>query len=203
MKALFNSLATHTLLAVVALVLFPLALHAASKEEIDINVEEALAAFYAESPAGKRLAERAAGMLVFPNVIKAGFGIGGEYGEGALLVNGQVLDYSSTASASIGLQFGAQMKAQVILFMTQSALETFRNSDGWEAGVDGSVALVEFGAEGRDQFQFGAGADHRFHLFQQGSDVQPHVRGLEDDPTQSLSGWQQRNSSVHNGKAIG
>jgi lipid-binding SYLF domain-containing protein len=148
MKAVFNSVAYQRLLAVVALVFFPLAVHAASKEEIDINVDEALATFHAESPAGKRLADRAAGMLVFPNVIKAGFGIGGEYGEGALLANGQVLDYYSTASASIGLQFGAQMKAQIILFMTQSALDTFRNSDGWEAGVDGSVALVEFGAAG-------------------------------------------------------
>jgi lipid-binding SYLF domain-containing protein len=82
MKAIFNSLAYQTLLAILALVFFPLAVQAASKEEIDINVEEALATFYSESPAGKRLADRAAGMLVFPQVIKAGFGIGGEYGEG-------------------------------------------------------------------------------------------------------------------------
>lgn len=148
MKAFFNSLAQQTSLVILALVFFPLAVQAASKDEIDINVEEALASFYAESPAGKRLADRAAGMLVFPQVIKAGFGIGGEYGEGALLVNGQIQNYYSTAAASIGLQFGAQMKSQIILFMTQSALETFRNSDGWEAGVDGSVALVEFGAGG-------------------------------------------------------
>lgn len=143
LKAFFNSLTYRTLLVSLALVLFPLAVQAASKEEIDINVEEALAKFYAESPAGKRLADRAAGMLVFPKVIKAGIGIGGEYGEGALLVKGRIQDYYSTATASIGLQFGAQVKSQIIMFMTQSALDTFRNSDGWEAGVDGSVALVE------------------------------------------------------------
>lgn len=148
MKAFFYSLAYRTLLASFALVMFPLAVNAASKEEIDINVEEALAKFYTESPAGKRLADRAVGMLVFPKVIKAGIGIGGEYGEGALIVKGQTQGYYNTASASIGLQFGAQVKSQIIMFMTQGALDIFRNSDGWEAGVDGSVALVEFGAGG-------------------------------------------------------
>ena len=81
-------------------------------------------------------------------MIKAGIGIGGEYGEGALLLDGKTVDYYSTASASIGLQFGAQKKTQLVLFMSKAALEKFRNSDGWEAGVDGSVAIAEFGAGG-------------------------------------------------------
>lgn len=119
---------------------------AASRAEIDANVEEALTQFYAESAAGRSLAQQAAGMLVFPRVIKAGIGIGGEYGEGALIVGGRNVAYYNTASASIGFQLGAQVKSQVILFMTDEALEKFRNSDGWEAGVDGSVALIEFGA---------------------------------------------------------
>lgn len=148
MKAFFYLLAYRTLLASFALMIFPFAVHAATKEEIDINVEEALAKFYEESPAGKRLADRAVGMLVFPKVIKAGIGIGGEYGEGALIVNGQTIDYYNTAAASIGFQLGAQVKSQIIMFMTDEALAGFRNSDGWEAGVDGSVALVEFGAGG-------------------------------------------------------
>lgn len=119
---------------------------AASREEIDAGVRETLERFYAESTAGRALAQQAAGMLVFPRVIKAGVGIGGEYGEGALLVGGATVDYFSTASASIGFQLGAQARAEVIMFMNPEALEKFRNSDGWEAGVDGSVALVEFGA---------------------------------------------------------
>lgn len=119
---------------------------AASKAEIDANVEVALAEFYRTSPAGQKLAQQAAGMLVFPRVIKAGIGIGGEYGEGALIVGGNTVAYYSTAAASIGFQLGAQVKSQVILFMDDEALTKFRNSDGWEAGVDGSVALVEFGA---------------------------------------------------------
>lgn len=129
-------------------ILLPGLAQAASKEEIDANVDEALSRFYAESQAGKRLAERAAGMLVFPRVVKAGIGIGGEYGEGALLVGGSKVDYYNTAGASIGFQLGAQVKSQIIMFMTQDALDEFRASDGWEAGVDGSVALVEFGTGG-------------------------------------------------------
>ena len=119
---------------------------AASKAEIDARVEEALETFYEETTAGKKLAQKAAGILVFPKVIKAGFGIGGEYGEGALLINNKTIDYYSTASASIGLQFGAQVKSQVILFMEEKALKNFRDSDGWEAGVDGSVAVATQGA---------------------------------------------------------
>lgn len=120
--------------------------HAASAAEIDARIEEAMAEFYEESSAGRTLAQRAAGMLVFPRVIKAGIGVGGEYGEGALLVNGATEAYYSVASASVGFQLGVQRKSQVIMFMTEEALENFRTSDGWEAGVDGSVAVVEFGA---------------------------------------------------------
>ena len=136
----------HFLLAFSVCVAAPV--YAASKEEIDENVKVALAEFYEKSVAGKALAEKASGMLVFPKVIKAGFGIGGEYGEGALLIDGKTVDYYSTASASIGFQLGAQQKSQVILFMNDDVLTKFRNSDGWEAGVDGSVAVAEIGAGG-------------------------------------------------------
>ena len=122
--------------------------HAASKVEINAYVSEALNKFYKDSPAGKSLAARAKGMLVFPKVYKAGIGIGGEYGEGALRIGGANVAYYSTASASIGFQLGAQRKAQIILFMTNDALKKFRNSEGWEAGVDGSVAIATFGAGG-------------------------------------------------------
>ena len=73
-------------------------------------------------------------MLVFPKVIKAGFGIGGEYGEGALRINGRSVGYYNLISASIGLQLGAQSRAELLLFMTDEALERFQSSDGWEAG---------------------------------------------------------------------
>ena len=120
----------------------------ATKEEIDADVTAALAEFYKKTQAGQALAEKASGMLVFPKVIKAGIGVGGEYGEGALLVKGKTVEYYSTAAASIGFQLGAQQKSQVILFMNDDVLKKFRDSDGWEAGVDGSVAVAEIGAGG-------------------------------------------------------
>lgn len=121
---------------------------AASRQEIDAKVDEAMQHFYTYSSAGRELAQRAAGVLVFPEVFKAGIGIGGEYGEGALRIGGRTVAYYSTAAASIGFQLGAQIKSEVILFMTPEALNHFRHSDGWEAGVDGSVAIATLGAGG-------------------------------------------------------
>jgi lipid-binding SYLF domain-containing protein len=121
---------------------------AASKEEIDAEVKQTVAAFYKHTSAGKELAGKASGMLVFPSVVKAGIGIGGEYGEGALLIKGKPVAYYNVASASIGFQLGAQARSQIILFMTDKVLADFRNSDGWKAGVDGSVALATLGAGG-------------------------------------------------------
>ncbi len=121
---------------------------AASKAEIDAKVKEAIGEFYRQTGAGKELAQKAAGMLVFPEVLKAGIGVGGEYGEGALLVRGKTIGYYSTAAASIGFQLGVQMKSQIILFMNAQALDKFRKSVGWKAGVDGSVALATLGAGG-------------------------------------------------------
>jgi lipid-binding SYLF domain-containing protein len=96
----------------------------------------------------ERLVRRAAGVLVFPTIVKAGIGVGGEYGEGALLVGGRrVADYNSV-SASIGFQLGAQARSVVILFMTQDALARFERTDGWKVGVDGSVALITVGIGG-------------------------------------------------------
>lgn len=121
---------------------------AASKVEIDAHVKEAITSFYKHTSAGRELAQKASGMLVFPKVYKAGMGIGGEYGEGALLMSGKTVDYYNIAAASIGLQFGAQVKTQIVLFMDRDVLNKFRNSDGWEAGVDGSVAIATLGAGG-------------------------------------------------------
>ena len=121
---------------------------AASAIEIDIEVVAALNRFDQEVPTGRELLANAKGVLVFPKVIKAGFGIGGEYGEGALRISGRSAGYYNLISASIGLQLGAQSRAELILFMTDEALERFQHSDGWEAGVDGSVTLIDTGVAG-------------------------------------------------------
>jgi lipid-binding SYLF domain-containing protein len=136
------------ILATALLVLLPPAGRAASKEEIDARVHEAVEQLYKTSSAAKELAGRARGMLVFPRIIKGGVGIGGEYGEGALLMGGRPVEYYNIASASIGFQLGLQEESVAILFMTDEALKRFRDSDGWKAGVDGSVAIATLGVGG-------------------------------------------------------
>jgi lipid-binding SYLF domain-containing protein len=96
----------------------------------------------------RELVRKASGVLVFPRVLAAGLVVGGEYGRGVLRTGGQTADYYSMTSVSVGFQAGAQSKAVVLLFMTREALDKFRNSKGWTAGVDGSVALLKVGANG-------------------------------------------------------
>lgn len=119
---------------------------ATSSAEIDAGVNQTLSRFTKEVAGADAFLKSARGALVFPKVYKAGIGIGGEYGEGALRVGGKTVDYYSTAAASIGFQLGGQVKSIIILFMQDEALQKFRNSEGWKAGVDGSIALVDIGA---------------------------------------------------------
>lgn len=114
-------------------------------KEIDVSVDVTLEQFNKEVPGASSFIKKAKGVLVFPSVIKVGIGIGGEYGEGALRIGGKTADYYSTMAASIGFQLGAQAKSIVIAFLSGDALKQFRNSDGWKAGVDGSVALISLG----------------------------------------------------------
>ncbi len=126
-----------------------LSAHAESRQEIDAEVKETQQHFYQYSSAGHELMRQSVGYLVFPQIIKAGLGLGGSYGEGALIVGGRTVAYYSIASASFGFQMGVQTHSAVILFMKQAALDRFRSSPGWQAGVDGSVALATLGAGGK------------------------------------------------------
>ncbi|MGI9381807.1 MAG: BPSL1445 family SYLF domain-containing lipoprotein [Methyloligellaceae bacterium] len=121
---------------------------AASGPEIDAEVNETLRSFFREVGAARELADKAVAMLVFPNVVKAGFGIGGEYGEGALRLRGRSTGYYNLVSASVGFQIGVQARSIILMFMTQRGLDGFYRSDGWEIGVDGSVALITLGVGG-------------------------------------------------------
>jgi len=141
-KSIFGAIA-------LAFVLLPSLASAKSAEVIEAEVNGAIRQFYAEVPAGRELASKAAGMLVFPEITKGGFIVGGEYGQGALRVGGATAGYYSSASASIGFQAGLQSRSQIILFMTQKSLTKFQRSNGWEAGVDASVTVIDSGASGR------------------------------------------------------
>ena len=134
---------TKTVFMLIAMVMtFAGAAEAASKAKIDRRTDEALAEFTDTIGGADAVLAKAAGVLVFPKIIKAGIGIGGERGQGALRVNGKTVAYYSTLSASIGFQLGAQARRQIIVFLDPKALEKFRASQGWEIGVDASVAVV-------------------------------------------------------------
>jgi lipid-binding SYLF domain-containing protein len=122
---------------------------ARTKAQIDFSADNALARFYQLNPQNKGLADKAAGMLIFGRVTKAGAGVAGEFGEGVLRVNGSTLDYYSISSASVGLTLGYAKHSEVILFMTRDALDKFTSGGDWSVGADTSVALISKGAGGQ------------------------------------------------------
>jgi len=119
---------------------------AKTAREIDVSVDVAIERFHKQIIGAKELINASKGMLVMPNVVKGAFIIGGEYGEGALRIDGKSVDYYNTISGSIGFQIGGEAKDIILLFMTDEAIQQFRASSGWEAGVDGNVALITIGA---------------------------------------------------------
>ncbi len=129
---------------------------AESKEVLDLQVRDTLKRFNQKVPGAEAFLNKTEGYLVIPNLYKAGFVVGGEYGEGALLVKEKPVQpgqkpkfhidgYYSIVSASIGFQAGAQKRSLIIAFLTPSALESFRKSNKWKVGVDGSIALFDVG----------------------------------------------------------
>ena len=132
--------------ALAAAMLVPLQGEAATAAELDARVNEAIDNFKREVDGADVFLNQAAGYLVFPRVIKVGIGLGAETGEGALRVRGRTAAYYRTTAGSFGLQLGAQAKSIIIAFMTNESLAKFRNSAGWQIGIDGSVALIDLGA---------------------------------------------------------
>jgi lipid-binding SYLF domain-containing protein len=139
------SLILMTMLAIVA---GPSRSEAATGPEIDANVNAALTSFESQIVGARELAAKAAGILVFPSVVKAGIGLGGEYGEGLLIIHGRPGGYYNLISGSFGFQLGVQTRTVIIMFMTERALASFEGTYGWKVGVDGSVAIVTIGAGG-------------------------------------------------------
>lgn len=110
-------------------------------QKIDTRVDIALDYLHQQIPGSRELREKAAGVLVMPLITQAGFGVGASYGRGALRIDGFTAGYYSAASASLGLQIGAQQYAHALFFMTQEALADFANAQGWAAGADIKYAV--------------------------------------------------------------
>ncbi len=124
--------------------------HAFAKtaKEIDAQADAAFERFQKEVYGAPDIIKRAKAVLIFPKVYRGGIGLGAEYGQGALRIDGQTVDYYSTVGGSLGFQLGGQVKTMFLFFMEESALKNFRASSGWKAGIDGSVALISVGADG-------------------------------------------------------
>lgn len=142
-----KSVLTTTCLAIFSLVTSAAAL-AATQAEIDQQVSTTVHHFNTIDPANKGLGNKAAGMLVFPRVTKGGIGVGGQFGEGALQVKGKTVGYYSVGAASVGLTLGLTKHSEIIMFMTQDALDNFTAGDGWSIGANAGITVVSGGANG-------------------------------------------------------
>jgi lipid-binding SYLF domain-containing protein len=118
-----------------------------SAAQIDADVDAAMHKLYETTPAARKLAPRAKGILVFPNIVKAGFLVGAQYGSGgALRVKGRTVGYYNSVAASYGLQAGVQSFGYALFFMNKDAMNYLESSDGWEVGVGPSIVVVDEGA---------------------------------------------------------
>ncbi len=123
----------------------PKSAEAASRAEIDRGVRSALQSLYAQTPASKALGEKAKGILVFPSIVKGGFMVGGQFGEGALIQGGKTAGYYNTVQVSYGLQAGLQKYGYALFFMSGEAMKWLDRSDGWELGTGPSIVVVDTG----------------------------------------------------------
>ena len=120
---------------------------AATANVLDAQAEDTLTLFK-DTKGSDAVLKKAAGLLVFPSILKGGFGIGAEYGEGVLLEDGATKGYYNTIGGSWGFQIGLQKKSMIIAFMDKGALSRFENSSGWKVGADASVAVIAVGVDG-------------------------------------------------------
>ena len=118
---------------------------AASREELDRDGANALKSLYAGNSAAKLVGEKAVAVLVFPNIVKAGFMFGGQIGDGVLFKNGKPVGYYNSLAGSYGLQAGLQVFGYALFFMKQEALDYLDKSEGWEIGVGPSIVVVDAG----------------------------------------------------------
>ena len=144
LSCLFSLVAAITL--VLSVGFMDSALAAGSKKEINANADAALERLY-KLEGGKEFAEQAKGLLPM-YVGKGALIVGIEHGKGPLRIDGKTVDYFSLSAGSVGLQIGGEAKDIIIAFMTTEAMEKFRSSSNWEAGVDGNIAMVAAGDGG-------------------------------------------------------
>jgi lipid-binding SYLF domain-containing protein len=125
-----------------AVLVFGVLAQGATTAQIDQHSSAALNLLFAENANNRELVRKAAAVLVFPGVTKAGAGIAGSFGEGELRVHGSTVGYYKVTGASVGATLGVAKRSEVILFMTEEARQKFLDSSGWTIGADTGVAIV-------------------------------------------------------------
>ena len=130
------------------MLLLCVAVQANDKADLVASSQQALVKLRSHASGAGSLLDKAAGVLVYPDVVKVGFGGAAEYGEGCLLVDGKAVAFFSTSGATFGLPLGAGVKSEAVLFMSAQALQDFRASQSWKVGVDGDVTMVRLASGG-------------------------------------------------------
>ncbi len=135
-------------MCVIAIIgIFSISSYAATANEIDASVNASLDRFIKQVKGAQEFLDAAKGVLIIPKVMQGGFGVGAEYGEGALRIGGKTVGYYNIIAGSFGYQIGAQEKDIILVFMSDKVLKKFRNSKNWKAGVDAKVTVVKVGAD--------------------------------------------------------
>ena len=119
--------------------------NATTAEDLHRDSYQALKTLYRTEPVAKNLSQSAKGILVFPNMVKAGLVFGGSYGEGVLIEGPKVVDYYNSVTGSLGLQIGAQSYGYAVFLMTDKAVRYIKKTKGWEIGVGPTVVMVDEG----------------------------------------------------------
>jgi lipid-binding SYLF domain-containing protein len=145
MSIFFNTLRLPILVLAAALSLFAAQSTYAKDAHLDREVDAALKALYQTSPAAKALGDKAKGILVFPNIVRAGFIVGAQGGDGALIKGGKTVGYYSSGGVSAGLQAGAQSYGYAVFFMSNKEMKAFERSKGWEIGSGPTLVIVDQG----------------------------------------------------------
>lgn len=148
MKLIRNVIFVSVFVLVAAVLIGPNYAEASSAKQINRDAKKALKILLAKSVKARALANDAKAILVFPSITKAGFIIGGLYGEGVLLRGGEPAGYYNNVAASFGLQAGAQTYGYALFFMTDAAVKYLDKSDGWELGTAPTIVVVDMGASG-------------------------------------------------------
>jgi len=145
MHALLRLFIVVAALAAAATFVLPQPAAAATAAELNRDAQAALNSLYAKNPGAKAIGKDAVAVLVFPSVVKAGLGVGGQFGEGVLFRGGKATAYYNTAGASVGLQAGAQKYGYAMFFLSEETLKYLDKSEGFEVGVGPSVVVADQG----------------------------------------------------------